>query len=51
MRQKKLLAATDLPVGEVAFASGYYNVAYFSRVFRIRNGETPAQYRGRHRDK
>ena len=48
---KKLLAATDLPVGEVAFASGYYNVAYFSRVFRIRNGETPAQYRGRHRDK
>ena len=44
---RRLLQTTDLPIGEVAYASGYYNVAYFSKVFKIHNGETPAQYRGR----
>lgn len=44
---RHLLGTTNLPIGEVAYASGYYNVAYFSRVFRIHNGETPAQYRQR----
>lgn len=44
---RRLLRTTDIPIGEVAYASGYYNVAYFSKVFRIHNGETPAQYRGR----
>ncbi len=46
---KRLLETSDSPVGEVAFLSGYYNVAYFSRVFRIHNGETPMQYRNRQR--
>lgn len=46
---KYLLSTTDMPVGEVAYESGYYNVAYFSKVFRIHNGETPAQYRSRMR--
>ena len=44
---RRLLRTTSMPVGEVAYASGYYNVAYFSKVFRIHNGETPAQYRSR----
>lgn len=42
---RHLLSATSLPVGEVAYKVGYYNIAYFSRVFRIRNGKTPAEYR------
>lgn len=42
---RQLLGTTALPVGEVAYKVGFLNVAYFSRVFRIRNGETPAHYR------
>ena len=48
---KRLLKTTDLPVGEVAFKVGYYNIAYFSRVFRIRNGMTPAAYRTQNKEK
>lgn len=42
---RHLLESTNLPVGEIAYRVGYYNIAYFSRVFRIRNGATPAEYR------
>lgn len=48
---RHLLESTDLPVGEVAFKTGYYNIAYFSRVFRIRNNSTPASYRAKFRSK
>lgn len=41
-----LLQTTNLPVGEIAYQSGYNDLAYFSKVFRIRNQVTPAQYRG-----
>ena len=40
-----LLESTCLPIGEVACQVGYYNLAYFSHVFRIRKGMTPAAYR------
>lgn len=42
---RNLLAGTNLPVAEVAYKVGYNNVAYFIRVFRIRNKITPVQYR------
>lgn len=42
---RRLLENTDLLVGDIAYRTGYDNLAYFSRVFRIRNGVTPAQYR------
>ena len=44
-RARQLLSETELSVGEVADRCGYGNLAYFSRVFRIRNGKTPAEYR------
>ncbi len=42
---RHLLTETNFPVNEVAYKVGYDNVAYFNRVFRIRNKETPTQYR------
>lgn len=48
---RRILAETSLPVGEVACKVGYYNVAYFSRVFRIRNGETPQEFRAKVKSK
>jgi Response regulator containing CheY-like receiver domain and AraC-type DNA-binding domain len=44
-RAKRLLKETDLSIGEIAFSVGYSNWAYFSKVFREKNGETPAQFR------
>lgn len=44
-----LLESTDMPVGEVGYAVGYYNFAYFSQAFRIRTGMTPAEYRSKAR--
>ncbi len=42
----KLLEETDLTVGEVADKVGYSNLAYFTKVFRVKkNGCTPAVYR------
>ena len=41
----KLLEETDLTVGEVADKVGYSNLAYFTKVFREKNGSTPALYR------
>ena len=48
---RHLLESTNLPVGEIAFKVGYYNIAYFSRVFRIRNGVTPASWRTEFKNK
>lgn len=42
---RRLLLTTDLPISDVANLSGYYNIAYFSKTFRIRNGMTPMQFR------
>lgn len=40
-----LLGGTDLPVAEVARASGFYDQASFTRTFGRLTGETPAQFR------
>ena len=42
---KKLLAETDEPIGDVAKACGYVDVAYFCRVFKNVEGVTPLAYR------
>lgn len=47
----KLLEETDLTVGEIADKVGYSNLAYFTKVFRERNGSTPALYRTSFRKK
>jgi AraC-like DNA-binding protein len=42
---KRLLRETSLPIAEVAAASGYSEVSYFGRRFRIEVGCTPSEYR------
>ncbi len=43
------LAGTDLPIAEVALASGFGNQSHLTRVFKRATGTTPAEYRRRHR--
>jgi AraC-like DNA-binding protein len=44
-RAKDLLKNTDLSMKEVAFASGYSDPLYFSRLFRRRTGMPPSKFR------
>lgn len=44
-QSQRLLAATDLPVGEVASRSGFSSASYFDLRFRERTGMTPSTYR------
>lgn len=46
-----LLESTDLPIGEIAYKTGFCDAAYFSKVFRIRNGVTPTQYQAEYLEK
>ena len=39
------LITTDEPVGNIALATGYKSSTYFDRVFKIKYGVTPVQYR------
>jgi AraC family transcriptional regulator len=47
--QSRLLQS-DLPVGEIAHAAGFYDHSHFDREFKRAAGCTPAQYRKAHRD-
>lgn len=42
---KRLLAETQLPVGDVGEAVGYTSVHYFSRLFKAKTGYAPTEYR------
>lgn len=42
---RKLLQTTSLPVGEVARRCGYDSFAYFSKVYRSVNGQSPTETR------
>lgn len=42
---KKLLQTTSLPIGEVARRCGYDSFAYFSKVYRSVNGQSPTETR------
>lgn len=40
-----LLLASDLPVTEICFVSGFGDMAHFGRMFRSKYGVSPSQYR------
>lgn len=44
---EKLLKNTNLPITEIAFQTGFTNEAYFCKVFKTRNQQTPGTYRKR----
>lgn len=44
-----LLAASELPIEQIAHACGYRDVSYFNRAFKKYFGTTPAVYRTRQR--
>lgn len=46
---KRLLATTDLPVGEVGEQVGYADGRYFTQIFKQHNGLTPSEFRERAR--
>ena len=39
------MTTTDMTIAEIAVASGFSNISYFSRIFREKTGNTPSQYR------
>ena len=48
-RARRLLIETTLPVAEIARRFGFADPFYFSRRFRLENGETASAYRDRNR--
>jgi LacI family transcriptional regulator len=44
---KQLIADTDLPLKQIALRTGFQYVQYFTRLFRMQTGQTPAQFRRR----
>ncbi len=44
-RAKSLLATTDTPIGEIAFAVGFTEAAYLARVLRAETGMSPRELR------
>ncbi|MCP4301059.1 MAG: helix-turn-helix domain-containing protein, partial [Gammaproteobacteria bacterium] len=48
-RAERLLADTDLPIPEVAAATGFSHPETLTRTFRRERGLTPLAYRRRHR--
>ncbi|MGL4911634.1 MAG: AraC family transcriptional regulator [Romboutsia sp.] len=42
---KESLIKTDLPIKEIVFGAGYYDMSNFSRKFKTVMGVTPSQYR------
>jgi len=45
LRRAAIMLENDMPVGEVAYACGYKDPNYFSRVFKKHYAVTPARYR------
>lgn len=45
---RRLLAETTLPVGEIAAQTGFQDMFYFSRRFKLETKLTPTQYRRRY---
>jgi transcriptional regulator GlxA family with amidase domain len=48
-RAKALLRDTDLPIIEIAFATGWNSLGTFGRIFRDITGESPSELRDRER--
>lgn len=48
---KDMLVETDLPIKEIVYNAGYYDMSNFSRKFKTIVGVTPSQYREINKDK
>ncbi|TDQ08221.1 helix-turn-helix domain-containing protein [Pedobacter metabolipauper] len=48
LEAKRLLVHTDRTAKEIAYALGYDDPAYFSRLFFIKTGETPSGFRNKY---
>ncbi|OAV44141.1 hypothetical protein A3850_006355 [Lewinella sp. 4G2] len=48
-RARQLLEMTDIPVGEVAFRTGFKTTQHFSRSFKEVAGSSPTKFRAMHR--
>ena len=48
-RAKRALIEGDLAVSEIAATCGFLSVSYFCRVFKMKTGKTPFQYRNIHK--
>lgn len=44
-KAKELLVITELPVGQIAYDSGFDDPLYFSRLFKKRTGTSPSAFR------
>ncbi|MDO5478197.1 MAG: AraC family transcriptional regulator [Clostridia bacterium] len=42
---KKLLSETNLPIKEICYMTGFESEAYFSKIFKEKEGYTPSEYR------
>lgn len=47
----ELLASTGMPIGQVAFRLGFTDPAYFTRFFTHHQGESPARFRRKAKDR
>ena len=45
----RILAATDLPIQEVASAVGIADASYMIKLFKAQYGDTPTEYRRKYR--
>ncbi|HHT25710.1 MAG TPA: AraC family transcriptional regulator [Firmicutes bacterium] len=45
LARKALLADPDRPVEDIAQSIGYYDARYFSRLFKVKTGVSPTQFR------
>lgn len=46
MRAKGLLLSTDLSIKEISFQLGFESIHYFSRMFKLKTGVSPSDFRG-----
>ena len=47
-RAKDMLLNHNMPVGDIAFASGFGSIPHFNRAFKRYTNLTPTSYRGTH---
>ncbi len=45
----EMLASTDLPIKEIAYAAGYHHTSSFARAFKTHFSLSPNRYRRQHR--
>ncbi|NWQ41692.1 helix-turn-helix domain-containing protein [Bacillus sp. EB106-08-02-XG196] len=44
-KAKEMLEGTDLPIASIVEQVGYYNISYFYRIFKVKFGQTPKEFR------